>query len=240
MPVERTFWQVQATARDLSCDRVQVDPVVLRRGLLSDEDQARSVTSALLAGTPAEEPLHVVWEHDAVDDVIMMVASSHHDTEDIVEVERRFSQREDGAWDVNHALFALPSRYQRSGGARRMLRASLDAYDRLGVVRIDVYANLTVGGYAWARLGFAANDAQQVRAALSAALADVPRSPLFRAAQSTAEISTDDDLMYNLACLIAPDGTSYGRRLLARAGWHGHLDLTNPRHRERLARNLDE
>lgn len=132
-----------------------------------------------------------------------------------MEVERRFSRRDDGTGDVAHAYFAIPSCYQGGGGARRMLWASLEAYDGLGVVRIDVHANIIVGGYAWARLGFAVNDAQQVRAALSAALADDPDSALFRAAQSAAQASSDDDLMYDLACLIGPDGTPHGRRLRA-------------------------
>ncbi|KMO11979.1 hypothetical protein SQ03_25650 [Methylobacterium platani JCM 14648] len=240
VPIERTSWQGRAAARDLSLDSLQIDPLVFGRGLLTDEEHARRVSSALLAGAPDEEPLRVIWNHDADDGAIVIVATNCRETQDAVEIERRFSQRGDGAWDVEHAYFAISSRYQGGGGARRMLRASLEVYDRLDIVRIDVHANLTVGGYAWARLGFVVNDARHVRAALAAAFSDEPASPLLGAAQRAACASSDEDLMYNLASLTGADGTPHGKRLLAGSGWYGHLDLTNPRHRERLARSFDE
>ncbi len=119
-----------------------------------------------------------------------------------------------------------------------MLRASLEAYDGLGVTRIDVHADIDVGGYVWARLGFAATMPDDVRDNLALAVRARPGSYLLREANRVAESSDDDDLMYNLAALTIGTDRSCGKELLSGSGWFGHANLADRRHRERIARHL--
>lgn len=55
---------------------------------------------------------------------------------------------------VYHERFALPNSVQEGGVAGKVLKESLAEYDAMGVERIDLHANISVGGYAWASYGF--------------------------------------------------------------------------------------
>lgn len=55
---------------------------------------------------------------------------------------------------VYHERFALPNSIQEGGIAGKVLKESLQEYDKMGVQRIDLHANISVGGYAWASYGF--------------------------------------------------------------------------------------
>lgn len=74
---------------------------------------------------------------------------------DGVTFKREFS-RDDGKLVVEHQAFELPPSAQGQGTGTRLLAKSLEVYERYGVDRIDLYANVGVGGYAWAKLGFKA------------------------------------------------------------------------------------
>jgi hypothetical protein len=61
---------------------------------------------------------------------------------------------------VYHERFALPNSVQEGGVAGKVLKESLSEYDTMGIERIDLHANISVGGYAWASYGFEFNKAQ--------------------------------------------------------------------------------
>lgn len=67
-------------------------------------------------------------------------------------MERAFRRSESGALLVDHDYCRFES--QSGGQAKRMLSAHMAVYKALGVSKLEMYANLDVGGYAWARAGF--------------------------------------------------------------------------------------
>ncbi|ASM75891.1 hypothetical protein VITFI_CDS1532 [Vitreoscilla filiformis] len=52
-------------------------------------------------------------------------------------------------------LLELPEAMQGAGVVKRLMSALVPEYQRMGMRRIELIANLDVGGYAWARYGFA-------------------------------------------------------------------------------------
>lgn len=79
-----------------------------------------------------------------------------------IKMKRKFSL-EDGVLQVEHALFTLENDKQGSGIGARMLVDSLDMYAKHGVEEVAMTANIDIGGYAWARLGFRAADPDEFR-----------------------------------------------------------------------------
>lgn len=65
-------------------------------------------------------------------------------------------KREDGEVEksVYHERFSLPNSVQEGGVAGKVLKESLTEYDAMGIQRMDLHANISVGGYAWASYGF--------------------------------------------------------------------------------------
>lgn len=61
---------------------------------------------------------------------------------------------ERGRKTVDHSFFELSAAMQNRGIGRRVLRQQFNAYQRLGVQRVELLANIDVGSYAWARYGF--------------------------------------------------------------------------------------
>lgn len=217
-------------------DTIDVTATALRSGLFHDEAEARRITGNLVAGIPRTVPLAVRWDRPGRATMVVMTARSQT-AQDGVRIVRTFLRRRRSPWRVEHTLFVLGA-HHRGGAARRMLRASLEAYDGLGVARIDVHADIDVGGYVWARLGFAATMPDDVRDNLARAAGADPGSDLLREAKRVAEASDDDDLMYNLAALTVGTDRSCGKQLLAGSDWFGHANLADRRHRERIARHL--
>lgn len=56
---------------------------------------------------------------------------------------------------VYHAYFSLPSESQSSGIAKTILRNQVELYQKIGLNHVNLTANIDVGGYAWAKYGFA-------------------------------------------------------------------------------------
>jgi hypothetical protein len=55
---------------------------------------------------------------------------------------------------ANHDGFVINGEGKGEGIGKRVLKAQFDEYERMGVARVKVHANIDVGGYAWARFGF--------------------------------------------------------------------------------------
>lgn len=71
-------------------------------------------------------------------------------------IARVYTKHPNGVIEVHHDFFGIPRSEQGKGHATRMMTNSLEAYQRNGVSLITTYANLNVGGYAWAKQGFRA------------------------------------------------------------------------------------
>lgn len=70
------------------------------------------------------------------------------------QIVRIFTRRPNGSLDVTHDSFALSKQMQGEGLGKAISRASFQQYRTLGVDRIKTTAAMSMGGYAWARLGF--------------------------------------------------------------------------------------
>jgi len=62
----------------------------------------------------------------------------------------------------SNCSLSLPKNKQGSGLTKRMFEKLYKQYEKGGITRIDVTANIEVGGYAWARYGFSATDKNEV------------------------------------------------------------------------------
>ena len=57
-------------------------------------------------------------------------------------------------WWPSHDGFQIIGEGKGEGIGKQVLKAQFDEYERMGVTRAKVHANIDVGGYAWARFGF--------------------------------------------------------------------------------------
>jgi Rho termination factor-like protein len=67
---------------------------------------------------------------------------------------RVFHDHRDGQMTAEHVLLQLARRVQGSGFAERFNRNLYDWYRRSGIARVEVHADIDVGGYTWATQGF--------------------------------------------------------------------------------------
>jgi GNAT superfamily N-acetyltransferase len=70
------------------------------------------------------------------------------------EITRQFYRDKGGDLVAKHASFVINGDGQGEGIGKRALKAQFDEYERMGVAKVKVHANIDVGGYAWARFGF--------------------------------------------------------------------------------------
>lgn len=205
---------------------------VFSRGLFSNEEHARELAATLLAGIPTELDFVAKWElygEDLGFDV---------DTR-LFQFGRIFYENR-GFRTVHHAAFELPDLFHEKGHGAAMLRASLHAYDALGVSRITLYARRPIGSYVWARLGCSLrrSDVPEWRRLLEEAANDRGLSAKARRAlRDVAKHSTDAKLLYDVSRLS--DGkTPFGKLILMDRGWTGYCNLIDPEHREALKEAL--
>ncbi len=84
-----------------------------------------------------------------------------------VDIQRTFMRDGQGRLVVYHDYFSLPENMQAHGIGRSILRQQLQAYQRMGVTRIELDA-AAVGRYAWPRMGFRLKKASDMVAARKA------------------------------------------------------------------------
>lgn len=200
-----------------------VRPGATAFGLFANDEEARLLASELMAGIPAGAEVKAAWGGDASS--LWFSANGPG-----VKLSRMF-QRRGQFVTVEHSYFALSRDYQGGGHARRMMQASLHAYDRLGIDRAEVHANIDVGGYSWARVGFTPTAASldEMRTAIEDAAEELEGSRRRQVLELLA-VSDDLRLMYDLARIRDAAGP-YGKQLLLNSDWFGYIDLKDPDHR---------
>lgn len=76
------------------------------------------------------------------------------DNKNVGSFQRYIYQNNDGQLEVHHDYFALNDNIQGSGFGRRFYRNCEETYLQAGIEKVTLDANLSVGGYAWARMGY--------------------------------------------------------------------------------------
>jgi GNAT superfamily N-acetyltransferase len=141
---------------------------------------------------------------------------------------------------AQHRSFGLRRSEQGSGIGKRILAANVDYYRKHGGKEVNLYANIDVGGYAWAKYGFVSTRGSWDRlrddiAWKAVNLAESGKLPkhIYEAISNILE--TGPKAIWKVADITYPvDGQPLGKALLLGTGWDGKLDLTDPAAMERF------
>ncbi len=150
-----------------------------------------------------------------------------------VELKRAFRIDDNGAKYVDHELFQLDRQLQGKGVSRQVFKALYEQYRVAGVERIELYANIDVGGYAWARYGFCVRDRNEAISAIHfSALTAKQEKRIMGLIDGHFNASSDPFPMNKIARL------PYGKKALLGSDWEGVLDLTDTQQRRVFERYL--
>jgi len=155
-------------------------------------------------------------------------------TSQAAKVNRTFT-RDEGSLIVNHDYFWLNMKDRGLG--KSFLASSMDEYERMGVDRITLHANIDVGGYAWLKYGFLPDSqrgVEELKNHIGFALDTIKNEvdPTLAAAMEASIANTEPESLWDLADLTlkATYGgieQSIGKHLFLGSDWHGFLDLKN-------------
>jgi hypothetical protein len=124
--------------------------------VMGSEQALKDYTEAVLAPIPGDFVVEFRTYGIGDDASVTMSALGKIGDQD-VEMTRAFDLI-DGNLQVNHIGFILPNGVQGLGIGKDVMTAQLDAYQKLGVTKVEATASMDVGGYAWAKYGFQLSD----------------------------------------------------------------------------------
>lgn len=150
-----------------------------------------------------------------------------------VKLSRMFFVDGDGRKIVDHDLFTLPKELQGKGISKQVFKALYEQYKVAGVQRMEVYANIDVGGYTWARYGFCIKERNDVVSAIRfSALTNKQEERIMAIVDEHFATTSNPFPMNKIARL------PYGKKALLGGDWEGVLDLTNAQQRNMFERYL--
>lgn len=152
--------------------------------------------------------------------------------------QRVFTRHADGRFVVENALLEIDDSIQSRGVGKLFQANQMRMMERLGVDRVELLANIDVGGYAWARYGYVPSEAAEVGTLSN--LASEIRGQVAGLGQISDQ--TRAELLDSLARLEAGDGRAVweiadrrdiepesgqalGKKLLLGRNWYGELNL---------------
>lgn len=149
---------------------------------------------------------------------------------------------------VYHNYLELEPIAQGGGVAKSLMRNQFDIYRQLGITRVDLSANIDVGGYSWAKYGFLPTTSgpggwYSLQRDLMERLRYL-QSPGKAAAERLIQIS-DPSVIWNIADLREPaqniryglrnaEKVPLGKALLLGQDWRGTFDLNNAEQMEKF------
>jgi hypothetical protein len=139
-------------------------------------------------------------------------------------ISRTFKKDDNGNLSVYHGYFSAGNR--GAGSGKKFLRASMGVYKALGVKHIGVYANIDVGGYAWAKFGFLPTAWGSMRTELRNKVDRITASPEVKGKIRRLLDSPNPETLRIIANL-EDNGRNIGKALLLGMNWNGRLDLGN-------------
>ena len=150
-------------------------------------------------------------------------------TNNKIYLERTFT----GNGVVKHDYFDIPNELQGKGISKSVFRSLYEQYKNAGINRIDVYANITVGGYTWARYGFVAN-AKSYNSLLKNAeirsespnITNVTKKDYDDFVNWIKQYEGKDIPLWEIT------QKSYGKDILKKSEWGGYLDLVDDNSRK--------
>jgi GNAT superfamily N-acetyltransferase len=122
---------------------------------------------------------------------------------------------------VDHKLFVLPDELQGKGISKQLMSAMVEQYEKCGISKAYIHANIDVGGYCWAKYG-AISDKGTVKTLIDNAFQNKDITLEEKSLAFTVMERYKDSIpMQKLANL------SFGKRMLKGSSWHGYLDFVN-------------
>jgi hypothetical protein len=164
-------------------------------------------------------------------------------------ITRLFRRNDSGSLTVSHSYFKAGRTGQGSG--KHLFRVSMGIYKALGVKHVTVYANIDVGGYAWARFGYQTTEWSTLRSTLlsrldqlaSGSFRDTSQGSASGNARSTQRTGglTNEEREAVRAVLNFPSNKALwavadmrlgeraiGKELLLGTNWQGTMSLSDP------------
>ena len=132
----------------------------------------------------------------------------------------RIFRCEDDKIIVEHDYFELSQELQGKGFSKNILSSFLEQYERIGVDKIELYANIDVGGYAWARYGFSADRRDVYGIIRNYNIPEVKE----RAKSIVDEFYSNHSDEYKFPMYLLSN-EEFGKDLLLGSSWHGEIDL---------------
>ena len=124
---------------------------------------------------------------------------------------------------VEHELFRVPESMQGKGISKRVFKELFRQYEKCGIERVYIHANIDVGGYCWAKYGCLA-DSASVKNVIDEAM-------------KNGKISVDESR--DALSFLEKHGSggrvpmqglankAYGKRMLMESDWDGIIDLND-------------
>ena len=141
----------------------------------------------------------------------------------------------DGKITITNDLFLLSKRDQDKGFGKQITQNLVALADHIGASKIDLEANVDVGGYAWAKYGFAPEPssfkflAQSIRDDNSKKIASLTPSQKTEL-DEVLDNWTRPDAIQELAALDFKDPKAkepFGKEMLLKSSWLGSIDLSD-------------
>lgn len=142
---------------------------------------------------------------------------------------------------VEHVYLELDSQYQNAGVVKSIFKEALPFYDKLGIQKIELYANHDAGGYAWAKYGFKPTKSKEIdkilthcQTKIESLMQDSPNPIL----QSVSKILSNKSLdvftqianlkTHELDKVLFKDNPkmTLSKFLLLQSEWHGEMGLS--------------
>lgn len=115
---------------------------------------------------------------------------------------------------VENEMLQISPKFLGNGFGTKFYKASEEAYKEMGLKQVDILANIDVGGYAWARMGYDFRDSDAKRT-----IQDRFKST-YRKRYGT-DPSKIPEKPWEIASTVGPDGHKIGKEALLRSAWKG-------------------
>lgn len=124
---------------------------------------------------------------------------------------------------VEHDLFVLDTSLQGTGISKKTFQSLYKQYNAAGITKIDVHANINVGGYTWAKYGFEpVGDAESLYRECRQNVAAYHGENSAEYKDLMTILNSDDPTKLNKIA-----NTKYGKKALLGSDWYGTINLKN-------------
>lgn len=123
---------------------------------------------------------------------------------------------------VMHSNFELPKEIQGKGISKNIMKELFRQYESMGIDTIQLFANLDIGGYAWARYGFSSAKSEVIDIISEAKLNAVISNNEYNLIVDIIDKFKDDMFPMNILASMKK-----GKEILLGTSWNGFFDMND-------------